>query len=176
MKKIVAFGASNSRHSINKQLATWVGHQVKDAEVILVDLNDYEMPIYGIDRENESGIPELAVQFKELINNCDGIVISFAEHNGSYSTAWKNILDWCSRFEMKVFQGKPCIVLATSPGEHGGASVFGAAVSSMPYFDAEVKGSMSLPSFYDNFDMAAGKITNAEWQEKLQATVNGLVA
>ena len=94
MKKILAFGASNSRNSINKQLVTYAAGQLTDVEVLLLDLNDFEMPIYSIDREKESGIPELAQQFKQHILDADGILISFAEHNGAYTAAFKNVMDW----------------------------------------------------------------------------------
>ena len=49
MKKIVAFGASSSKKSINKDFATFVASQVKDVDVLVLDLNDFEMPIYSID-------------------------------------------------------------------------------------------------------------------------------
>ena len=68
MKKILAFGGSNSKASINQQFAHWAASQVKDATLILPDLNDFEMPIYSIDREKESGFPQLAHDFIGLIN------------------------------------------------------------------------------------------------------------
>ncbi len=39
MKKIIAFGASSSKTSINKQLATYAAKQFKDATVEVLDLN-----------------------------------------------------------------------------------------------------------------------------------------
>ncbi|HHG85108.1 MAG TPA: NADPH-dependent FMN reductase, partial [Bacteroidetes bacterium] len=66
-KKILAFGGSNSRNSINKRLANYAAHQIPEADVTLLDLNDFEMPIYSIDREKEGGIPALALQFKAHI-------------------------------------------------------------------------------------------------------------
>ena len=81
MKKIVAFGASSSKKSINKDLAAYAASTIEDAEAIVLDLNDFEMPIYSIDYENDNGIPEKAYKFKEVLKNADGIVISFAEHN-----------------------------------------------------------------------------------------------
>jgi chromate reductase len=96
MKKVLAFGASNSKQSINQQLATWAANQIEDIELKTIDLNDFEMPIYSIDRENTSGIPQQAHNFKRLIMETDGIIISFAEHNGSFSAAYKNITDWTS--------------------------------------------------------------------------------
>lgn len=171
LKNILAFGASNSKKSINKQLASFVANQVADAEVNLVDLNDYEMPIYSIDREQESGIPQLAHDFKEQITKCDAIVISFAEHNGAYSVAFKNVFDWLSRIDQDVWLGKPMFLLATSPGGRGGKTVLEIATNK---FDRMVKGkvvSFSLPSFYDNFGEEGIKdaTLSAELQKQLTA-------
>ncbi len=59
-------------------------------------------------------------------------------------------------------------MLATSPGSGGATSVLSSAVNSAPYFDADVKGSMSVPSFYDNFDMETGEMTNLEMIDNLK--------
>jgi chromate reductase len=96
-KKIIAFAASSSKQSVNKQLASWAAQQTEGTEVEVLDLNDFEMPIYSIDKEQESGIHPLAQEFKSKIDSSDGIVISFAEHNGSFSAAYKNVYDWVSR-------------------------------------------------------------------------------
>ena len=116
MKKIIAFGASSSKQSINKQLATYTANQFQNASVEILDLNDYEMPIFSVDKEKENGIHPLAQDFYAKIGSADFIVISFAEHNGNFSSAFKNILDWTSRINAKTFQEKPMLLLATSPG------------------------------------------------------------
>ncbi|MFT5707446.1 MAG: chromate reductase, partial [Oceanospirillaceae bacterium] len=61
--KLLAFAASNSTKSINKQLATFTTTLIEHTQVELLDLNDYEMPIYSEDREQASGIPAKAQQF-----------------------------------------------------------------------------------------------------------------
>ena len=116
MKKIVAFGASSSKKSINKQFASYAASLISDADSIIIDLNDFEMPIYSIDYENEKGIPEKAFKFKEIIKSADGIIISFAEHNSVYTAAFKNIFDWISRIEKIVWYNKPMLLLSTSDG------------------------------------------------------------
>ena len=93
MQKILAFGASNSRSSINQQLAKFTANQLKNVEVTILDLNDFEMPIYGIDKEKDSGIPEKAQNFIDLLESHDGMIISLAEHNGNYTVAFKNVQD-----------------------------------------------------------------------------------
>ena len=67
MKKIIAFGASSSKTSINKQLATYVANQFKNTAIEILDLNDFELPLFSVDRESETGIPKLAHDFYEKI-------------------------------------------------------------------------------------------------------------
>ncbi|MBE7213580.1 NAD(P)H-dependent oxidoreductase [Shewanella benthica] len=169
--KILAFAASNSSKSINKQLATYAASLVEGAEVEILDINDYEMPIFSQDREEELGQPELAQNFFAKLGEADGIIISFAEHNGSYTAAYKNLFDWTSRIDMKVFQNKPMVLLATSPGPGGAKSVLAAAAGSAPYFAADVKASLSIPSFFDNFDMEKGELKNDELKQALKEAV-----
>lgn len=57
-KKIIAFGASSSKHSINKQLATYAANQFSNVDIEILDLNDYEMPIFSVDKEKENGFPD----------------------------------------------------------------------------------------------------------------------
>lgn len=160
-KIIVALGASNSKNSINKKLANFAAHQVTDATVNLLDLNDFEMPIYGIDREKEEGIPQLAIDFKAHLKAADGIVISFAEHNGAYSVAFKNVMDWVSRIERDTWANKPMFLMATSPGGRGGATVLDIALGKFKFMNKNTIVGFSLPSFGANFKEGEG-ITNDE--------------
>lgn len=169
--KILAFAASNSENSINQQLANYTAHLVDGAEVELLDLNDFEMPIFSTQREKVLGQPAQAKDFFKKIGEADAIIISFAEYNGSYTSAYKNLFDWTSRIDMKVYQGKPVIMLATSPGPTGATTVLVTATVSAPYFAADVKDSISVPSFFDNFDSEAGVITNEEIKASLVAAV-----
>ena len=123
MKKIIAFGASSSIHSINKKFATYAAYCVPNAQVTILDLNDYEMPIFSVDRQNNDGFPQPAHDFKDLIMSSDGIIISFAEHNSSYSAAFKNIFDWISRFKGDIWYSKPMLLLATNDGDRGAKTV-----------------------------------------------------
>ena len=172
--KILAFAASSSSQSINKKLVTYATSLIENAEVKVIDLNDYELPMFSEDKERELGQPTLSKDFLNEIHNSDAVIISFAEHNGSYSVAYKNIFDWSSRINPKVFQDKPMIMFATSPGESGGASVLATAVNSAPYFAGNVVGSCSVPSFYDNYDFELGQISNSVIQSEIQVVVNKL--
>jgi NAD(P)H-dependent FMN reductase len=173
MKKIIAFGASSSKNSINKQLATYVAKQFKNSSIEVLDLNDYEMPIFSVDKETNTGIPQLAHDFYSKIGSADLLIISFAEHNGAYSTAFKNIFDWTSRINGKTFQEKPTLLLATSPGPRGGSSVLEIAKNRFPFQGAIVKGSFSLPSFNENFDVGKG-IINEDLKTQLTKIINSI--
>jgi NAD(P)H-dependent FMN reductase len=177
--KLLAFAATSSSKSINKQLATYAASQVKHndgVEVEILDINDFEMPLFCEDKEAILGQPQQAKDFFEKLGQADAIIISYAEHNGSYTAAYKNLFDWTSRIDQKLFQNKPMLLLATSPGPGGGATVLNAAVGSAPYFAGEVKASLSIPSFYDNFDTEKQQLSNAELRDKLQSTLSKLTS
>ena len=177
MRKILAFGASNSKNSINKALAHYAADQISDVKAIKIDLNDYEMPLYSIDREKEQGFPEKAHEFKTLVNECDGMIISFAEHNGSYTAAFKNIYDWISRFGKPIWSEKPALLMGTSPGGRGAKSVLEFAMSNLPRRGVKISSHFSLPSFKENFDKVGGILDpelNAEFRNALDAFIEGL--
>jgi chromate reductase len=173
--KILAFAASSSKKSINKQLASYATRLLTTDdknEVEMLDLNDYELPLFSEDREADLGQPQLAKDFLSKIGESDAVIISFAEHNGSYTVAYKNIFDWASRINPKVFQNKAMLFLATSPGPGGASSVLATATTSAPFFDGEVVASFSLPGFYENFDSDQGQITNDDINAQLMTAVN----
>lgn len=169
--KVLAFAATNHKASINKQLVTHAANIVAQntgAEVEVLDLNDYELPLYSIERQTENGMHPLAQQFFDKIGAADAVLISFAEHNGSYAAVYKNLFDWASRIDMKVYQNKPTVLLATSPGPGGAGNVLAGAVSSAGFFAMDLKGSLSVPSFNDNFDTDQGVLVNEELSTKLK--------
>ena len=172
MKNILACAGSNSKTSINKQLVTYASGLIENTEVKIVDLNDFDLPLYGIDLEKSQGIPENAHKFYNLIKESDGLLISLAEHNGSYATVFKNLFDWMSRIESKTFCGKPMLLMATSPGGRGGASVLEAAASRFPFHDAKIVAKFSLPMFRDNFK--DGQLVNDNLNEQLKSAVQEL--
>ncbi len=166
--KILAFAATNSRNSINKALVSYAARLLTDEEVEIIDINAYEMPLYSIDREREIGIPEQARRFYDKIGDADALLIAFAEHNGFYTAAYKNLFDWTSRIDKKVYQGKPAVLLATSPGPGGGRRVLQAVKESAPTFGMDVQADLSIPRFYENFDTDYDHVNNAEIQGQLE--------
>ena len=168
--KILGFAGSNSKNSINKELLNYTLNQIKGQEIKVLDINDYEMPIYSIDRQNEFGFPKHAEDFFAEIKDADGIVITLAEHNGNFSVALKNILDWVSRIDMSFLKDKKLLVISSSPGGYGGGNVLEVALKYFVHFaGGEVVASSTIPSFYDNFK--GGEIINEELKASIDSKI-----
>ncbi|MDW6017738.1 NADPH-dependent FMN reductase [Vibrio plantisponsor] len=174
--KVIAFGASTSSTSINKALATYTANLIDGAEVQVLDINNYNVPMFSEDLEKEIGQAEGALGFLRDLAQADAFVISFAEHNGHYPAAYKNLFDWATRIDREVFKNKPAVYLATSPGPGGATSVLAAASGSAGYFGGNVKATVSVPSFYDNFDLESGVVTNESIATQLKEAVAKLAA
>lgn len=162
---ILAFAGSTSSTSINKELVKFVLKSFPENKINLIDLNDFSMPVFSVDLEKK-GFPDEAHHFLKQIEDCDIIICSLAEHNRSFSAAFKNIFDWASRINVKVFQNKKMFLMSTSPGGFGGGNVMNTAKTFFPQFGAEVKETFSLPKFYENFDLENG-IINPEILKEL---------
>lgn len=172
--KILAFGASSSRHSINQRFALYAASLVRDADVTTLSPEDYELPLFSVDLEKAQGAQPKAQAFLDQISAADALIISFAEHNGNFTAAFKNLFDWTSRIEVKLFQNKPTLLLSTSPGGRGGIGALTIAQNSLPHFGADVKGSFSLPRFNDNFDAENNRIADDELRNALEETLQKL--
>jgi len=166
--KILALAGSNSGTSINKKLLRYTLTLLTgNSSTEVLDLNDFQLPIYSPSLESSKGIPEDAVSFAQKIDEAMLIFISMAEHNGNFSAAFKNLLDWTSRIpNRKVFNDKPVFLMATAPGPRGGAGVLEIAEKRFPFDGANVLGIFSLPTFQSNFNDHQG-ITDQNKQEEL---------
>lgn len=154
--KIVALGASSGKDSINKQFAIFTANQFDNAEIEIIDLNDYLLPLFSVDLEKEKGVPEKAKQFYSKLQTADLLIISLAEHNGTYTAVFKNLFDWVSRHQVQMFAGRKMFLLSTSTGIRGGLGTMEAALSRFPRHGAEIPAHFSLPKFNENFDAVNG--------------------
>ncbi|MEO9461230.1 MAG: NAD(P)H-dependent oxidoreductase [Marinomonas sp.] len=176
MTKILAFAASNSSVSINRTLVDYAASLADGAQIITLDIHDYEMPIYRHDREEADGIPQLAHDFRARVGEADAIIVGLAEHNGLYCAAFKNLFDWCTRLGGGVWQDKPMLLTATSTGQGGAGRVLALAETAFPHFAGDVRAAFSLPHYDEKFDAEAGKITDADKDAELRTAVAKLLA
>lgn len=171
--KLLAFGGSNSKKSINKELAAHAASLFSGYETETLNVNDFPVPLFSVDLEAEIGSPPAVDQFIKKISETDFIVLSLAENNSSFNAGFKNLFDWVSRKGKKVFAGKPMLLMATSDGKRGGASVLEHATKMLPHYGADIKGVFSLPLFYDNFKIGEG-IVEPELKTKLMDLIHSI--
>jgi chromate reductase len=120
--RILAFSGSARRESWNRKLLATVVAAVRAAsgEVTLIDLNDFPMPLYHGDLEDNDGMPENAKKLVELITQHHGLLIASPEYNSMMTPLLKNTIDWCTRGDENPLGGKVAAVVSASPGMLGG--------------------------------------------------------
>jgi NAD(P)H-dependent FMN reductase len=126
--RILAFGGSLRRDSFNQKLTTAVaaGAREAGAEVTVIALRDFPLPVFDQDLEAAEGMPTAAKQLKQLFRDHHGLIIASPEYNSGPTAALKNALDWVSRAEgddespLVAFAGKTAVLCAASPGALGG--------------------------------------------------------
>lgn len=127
MIKILTFAGSARRASFNQKLAACAASMARElgAEVSLIDMADFPMPIYDGDLEESAGIPENASRLRNLMVSHDAFLIACPEYNGSITALLKNAIDWTSRPTGEIgmssaYAGKVAGLLSASPGDLGG--------------------------------------------------------
>lgn len=125
--KILAFAGSTRTGSFNRQALDHAvaGARAAGAEVTLIDLRDYGMPLYDGDLEASQGLPEAALRLKELFKSHQGLLLACPEYNSSITPLLKNTLDWVSREHegesgLVPYEGKLAALVAASAGNLGG--------------------------------------------------------
>jgi NAD(P)H-dependent FMN reductase len=127
--RILAFGGSLRSESYNQKLAAIAarGARGAGAQVTLIRLRDFPMPLFDQDLEDAKGMPENAAKLKALFAEHDGLLIASPEYNSGITAALKNAIDWVSRATspdeapLSVLRGKSAAILAASPGDYGGS-------------------------------------------------------
>lgn len=125
--RILAFAGSARRDSYNKRLVNIAaqGAKAAGADVTVIELADYRLPLFDEDLEREEGTPREAVELKKLFLEHQGLLISSPEYNSSITPLLKNLIDWMSRREegeapLAAFQEKVAVLMSASPGALGG--------------------------------------------------------
>jgi chromate reductase, NAD(P)H dehydrogenase (quinone) len=125
--RILAFAGSTRRESFNKKLVSIAVKGARDAgaEVTLIDLKDFPLPLFDQDLEAEQGMPENGKKLKKLFIEHDGLLLSSPEYNSSITAVQKNAIDWVSRPaagepSLVGYRNKVATLMSASPGALGG--------------------------------------------------------
>jgi chromate reductase len=180
MLKVLAFAGSSREESFNKKLVRVAAAGAEDAgaQVTVIDLADFPMPMFNQDLEVKDGMPEPARAFKQALIDHDGFLIASPEYNGAFSPLLKNALDWASRAEVTdepacaAYKGKAAAVMAASPGGLGGIRGLVHLRMLLANFQVLVlPGQQTLPQAFKAFDEQGGLA-----DERKQQAVLGLGA
>lgn len=127
MVKILAMAGSTRTESFNKKLLRHavVGAQATGAEVTIVDLREFPLPLYDGDLEEKDGIPLNGRELKKIFLDHHGFIFALPEYNSSISGVFKNAIDWISRSTqgeapLAAFKNKVAALVSASPGALGG--------------------------------------------------------
>lgn len=183
MSKLLFFAGSSRKDSTNKKLAALAAKVARDAgeEVTLLDLKDFEMPLYNGDLEGEKGLPENAKRLKQIFTDNDGVFIASPEYNSSISPLLKNTLDWISRPHEKdeqslsAYRGKVAALGSVAGGALGGLRglvplrmmLGNIAVTVVP---TQVAISNGMQAFDEQ-----GNLKNEQQMQLLQATIDQFI-
>ena len=125
--RIVAFAGSARRNSFNLKLVKVAaeGAQAAGADVTVLDMRDFPMPLFDQDLEAAEGSPENARKLRKIILAHNGLLIASPEYNSSITPLLKNAIDWVSRAgegekALAAYEGKVGAVMSASPGRLGG--------------------------------------------------------
>ncbi len=180
--KILAFSGSLRKESYNQQLVEHAAERARNrgAEVTIISLADYPMPIYNQDDEDASGIPVKALAFRELLKSHQGFIIGCPEYNSSITGALKNAIDWASRPKegekpLECFAGKVVALTAASPGGLGGLRGLDHVREILGNIQCHVvPGMVSVASAHEAFD-DKGSLKNDRTRGLLEGLMDNLV-
>ena len=176
--RILAFAGSARRESFNRKFLAVAVQAAREggAEVTLIDLNDYVLPLYHGDLEDQSGMPENATKFVALIAQHDALLIASPEYNSMITPLLKNTIDWCTRADDDPFPGKVAAVISASPGGFGAVRSLVMAQQLLLKLGCHIiPGQTALPQASKVFD-AEGKLTDARALKSVQGLVTSLIA
>jgi len=175
--RILAFSGSARRDSLNKKLLAVVVEAARAAggEVALIDLNDFPLPLYHGDLEDEHGLPEPARQLVRLVTEHHALLIASPEYNSLITPLLKNTIDWCTRAEPNPFAGKVAAVVSASPGQYGGVRSAQLARHLLTHLGCHVvPAQCSVPRADEAFD-AQGALTDTRARKAAERVAAELV-
>ena len=164
MSHILAFAGSNSSTSINYKLVKYTTSLITDHEIELINMVDYNFPVFSEDLEREEGYSDLLKELKDKIVKANALIISVNEHNSNPSAYFKNVLDWLSRVDRNFLADTKILLMSCSGGRRGAIGSLEVVKGILNRFGGEITATFSLPSFNHTFDKAKG-ITDPELAE-----------
>ena len=174
--KLVAFSGSIRKSSFNSAILKAAANAATSAgaDVALLDLRDYDLPLFNQDLEDASGLPEAAKKLKAKFREADGFILASPEYNSAFSALMKNTIDWCSRAEtddeppLTAYAGKSALLLSASPGALGGLRGLYSLRTLLQNIQVSVYPEMLAVRSAHQIIGPDGNITDAQWAGKIK--------
>lgn len=178
--KILVFAGSIRTGAFSGKLAAAAAKELalNDADVTMISLADYPLPIFNGDLEKSEGIPENAKKLARQIAASQGVFIATPEYNNSMPPLLKNTIDWISRIKAEeiAYQDRVYAVGSSAPGPVGGArALMDVRKTIMPGLSGIVlPGKVEIGRAADAFD-ESGNLTAEVPAKLLKALCKSLV-
>ena len=179
--KIALISGSLRKGSFNSQLigtAEQFAHRL-GAETTIVNLADFNLPVYHQDLEADGNFPEAARGLKETLGAADAWIVSSPEYNGFISPLLLNTYTWCSRGDeagaiYETFRGKVATVLSSSPGAMGGLRTLNPHREILTNLGVNVMPqSVAIGAAFKAFD-GEGNLVDDKQKSMLEGAIEGL--
>lgn len=169
--KITAIGGSPEQNSATFAFMNYVavGLRAKGAEVNVVDLREFVLPLYSFSIEIH---PEnsKALDLLNLVRASDGLIFASPEYHGTVSASFKNVIDYfenLSSDEPPYISGKPVALIAAAGAEYSGAATISTMINIVHNLRGIVaSGSIGIGSAGKEIN-ESGEITNDSLKRKL---------
>jgi chromate reductase, NAD(P)H dehydrogenase (quinone) len=173
--KIIAFAGSNRKNSINVNALKFAvaGAKAAGADVTLLNLADYVLPLYDGDWHAEHGIPAPLLALHPQLVAADGLLVASPEYNASITPLLKNTIDWLSQsvngaVGNAAFIGKPVGLIGASAGAFGGVRALPHVATIFSNLGAIVLPVMAVPHA-DKLGRVDGEVLNQRAADGLRA-------
>ncbi|MBH80730.1 MAG: FMN reductase [Gammaproteobacteria bacterium] len=183
MAKLLVFSGSSRRESVHTRLAVLLASvaEQEGAQTTLIRLEDFDIPIYNGDLEEEHGLPGDIKRLKALLSENTGLIITCPEYNGFMTPLLINTINWCTRSEeatpdLSGFADKAVLVASGSPSSLGGIRANTHLKTMLSGIGAIVfPQSLTVPATHQAFDSHGG-LAQASMGERIERTLQNFIA
>ena len=183
MAKLLVFSGSSRRESVHTRLAVLLASvaEQEGAQTTLIRLEDFDIPIYNGDLEEEHGLPGDIKRLKALLSENTGLIITCPEYNGFMTPLLINTISWCTRSEeatpdLSGFADKAVLVASGSPSSLGGIRANTHLKTMLSGIGAIVfPQSLTVPATHQAFDSHGG-LAQASMGERIERTLQNFIA
>jgi chromate reductase, NAD(P)H dehydrogenase (quinone) len=173
--KIIAFAGSNRKNSFNVNALKFVilGARAAGADVTLLNLADYVLPLYDADWHTAHGVPAPLLALHPQLVAADALLVASPEYNASITPLLKNTIDWLSQSVNgaagnSAFVNKPVGLIGASQGAMGGVRALPHVATIFSNLGAIVLPVIAVPHA-DKLGSADGEILNQRAADSLRA-------